>query len=71
MVFTRSQWEDEIQGNFFPYAGGVIDEMWHNSKYVFGIYSRYSWYELKGWQEVGNIVTRNCAAHDMTHLHPH
>ena len=70
MVFTRGQWEAEKQGKFFPYAGGVIDEMWHNRQYVFGQYSRNYFSELNGWQEAADIVSRNCAAYEMPHLHP-
>ena len=71
MVFTRKEWDEEEQGGFFPYAGGVIFEMWHNQNYVFGLYSRYNAYdELSGWKEAADIVERNCAANDMPHLYP-
>jgi hypothetical protein len=71
MVYTRSQWEAEAQGKFFPYAGGVMDEMWHNRKYVFAIYSRYNALDsVKGWQEAADIIERNRAANAMPHLHP-
>jgi hypothetical protein len=71
MVFTRSQWEAcGHDGGFFPYAGGVIDEMCKNRKYVFGIYSRFAYDELKGFQEVGTIFQRNQAANNTPHLHP-
>lgn len=64
MVFTRSQWKDEQQGMFFPCAGGVIGEMWHNQKYVFGLFSRYNAYDdMKGWKEADDIIATNCAAH--------
>src|SRR6266480_3431149 len=63
MVFTRSKGEAcGRDGGFFPYAGGVIDEMRHNRKYVFGIYSRYNAAdEVKGWKEAADIVGRNMA----------
>ncbi len=52
MVFTHKQWKEEHDGLFFPYAGGIISEMWHNDKYVFGLYSRYNAYDdVKGWKE--------------------
>jgi hypothetical protein len=71
MVFTRKQWDEEEQGRFFPYAGGVIFELWHNQNYVFGLYSRYNAYdEVSGWKAAADIVERNCAANDMPHLYP-
>jgi hypothetical protein len=71
MVFTRGQWEAEQQGKSFPYAGGVIGEMWHNHKYVFGIYSRYNAADsVKGWKEAANILERNCALHTEPPLCP-
>jgi hypothetical protein len=70
LVFTRSQWDAEHQGKFFPYAGGVIFEMQHNDNYVFGIYSRFNADDtVKGWKEADDIVTRNQAA-NATHLYP-
>ena len=71
MVFTRSQWEAcGHDGRFFPYAGGVIYEMRHNRKYVFGIYSRYNAADsVKGWKEAAGIVEWNRAA-GAPHLHP-
>jgi LysM repeat protein len=70
MVFTHKQWTEEHDGKFFPYAGGVLYEMWHNSKYVFGLYSRYNADDsVKGWKEAGDIITTNCAAHPEPHLH--
>jgi hypothetical protein len=44
--------------------------MWHNDKYVFGYYSRYNWYELKGGQETADIISQNCDAHPEPHLYP-
>ena len=71
MVFTRSQWEAQEQGKFFPYAGGVISEMWHNRKYVFGVYSRYNAYdEVRGWKEADDIINQTRAAHTEPHLYP-
>ena len=71
LVFTRSQWEAQHQGRFFPYAGGVIYEMWHSPKYVFGLYSRYNADDsVKGWKEAEDIVHRNCAVRDAPHLYP-
>jgi hypothetical protein len=64
MVFTRKQWQEEHDGLFFPYAGGLISEMWHNNKYVFGLYSRYNANDdVKGWKEVDGILATNSAAH--------
>jgi len=71
MVFTHKQWNEEHQGSFFPYAGGVIGEMWHNRKFVFGGYSRYNAYDdVKGWKEAGDIIATNCAAHTEPTLYP-
>ena len=71
MVFTRKQWDEEEQGRFFPYAGGVLFEMWHNPNYVFGLYSRYNAYdEVKAWHEAADVIEKNCAANDIPHLYP-
>jgi hypothetical protein len=71
LVFTRSQWDALNHGKLWPslYAGGVIDELWHNRKYVFAMSSRYNWGELKGSKEVAGIVNKNCAAHPAPHLY--
>ena len=71
MVLTRKQWDEEGQGKFFPYTGGVIYEMWHNDRYVFGNYSRYNAYYLKGWQDADSIIRQNCDAHKMAQPYPH
>jgi hypothetical protein len=64
MVFTYKQWKEEHDGLFFPYAGGVIDELWHNQKYVFGLFSRYNADDdIKGWQETDDVFARNRAIH--------
>lgn len=71
MVFTRQQWEEEHQGRFFPYAGGIIGELWHNPKYVFGLYSRYNFNdEAKDWKEAEDIINQNRAAHPEPALYP-
>jgi hypothetical protein len=71
MVFTHKQWKEEYQGRFFPYAGGIISEMWHNPKYVFGLYSRYNAYgDVKGWKEADDIIATNCATHTEPTLYP-
>lgn len=71
MVFTRKQWDEEEQGKFFPYAGGVISEMWHNDQYVFGNYSRYNAYdEVKGWKEAEDIIEQNRDGNKMEPLYP-
>ncbi|HEV2329748.1 MAG TPA: hypothetical protein VGY56_13280 [Verrucomicrobiae bacterium] len=71
MVFTRKQWDEEEHGKFFPYAGGVISEMWHNDQYVFGNYSRYNAYdEVKGWKEAEDIIEQNCDGNKMQPLYP-
>jgi hypothetical protein len=63
-VFTHRQWEDETNGAFFPYAGGVIHELGHSHEYVFGIYSRYNADDsVREWQEASGIVARNQAVY--------
>ena len=71
-VFTRQQWDDIHSGKYgSPVgAGGVIFELWHNDKYVFGIHSRYNANDsVDGWKDAQNIVNKNCAAHPEPHLH--
>ena len=72
LVFTRSQWDALHLGKFWPslYAGGAMDEIWHNRKYVFGMSSRYNWGELKGSKEAADVVERNRSANKMPHLYP-
>jgi hypothetical protein len=63
LVFTRRQWADEHAGQFFPYAGGMIYELGHNDRYVFGIYSRFNADDsVKGAAEAGEIAQRNLGA---------
>lgn len=71
MIFTRRQWKDIHAGKFNAAgAGGIIYELWHNDAYVFGIHSRYNWYELKGWQQTDDVIQQNSAAHKEPHLYP-
>lgn len=72
VVFTRDQWDALHHGKFWPslFAGGTIDEIWHNGDYVFAMSSRYNWGELEGSKEVAGIVEENCAANKMRHLYP-
>lgn len=70
LIFTRAQWKDEKDGKFFPYAGGVIGELWHNEKYVFALYSRYNAMDqIKGWKEASEILEQNAAANMVPHLY--
>jgi hypothetical protein len=71
-VFTRRQWDDMHLGKYDAAgAGGLIYELWHNDKYVFGIHSRAFWEEeLKDTREAENIVDQNCALHTAPHLYP-
>src|SRR5439155_5520944 len=71
LVFTRAQWDALHQGKLWPslYAGGAMDEMWHNRKYVFGMSSRYNWGVFNGSGVVSDIVERNRAANIMPHLY--
>jgi hypothetical protein len=69
MVFTHRQWVAQQQDRCFPYAGGVIDELWHNRNYVFGLYSRALWQEEQGLEEAQDIIKRNHAANPMPELY--
>lgn len=79
LVFTRSQWVAcEGQQRFFPYACGLIGELWHNPEYVFGMWTRYEdldiqnngGAEVKGVEEARDIIERNRAANEMPRLYP-
>jgi hypothetical protein len=73
LIFTRSQWDALKQGKLWPspYAGGIMDEMWHNRKYVFAISSRYNADDsVRGWKEADKIINRNLAAHPEPTLYP-
>lgn len=72
LVFTRRQWDALHHGKFWPtvFAGGAMDELWHNNTYVFGMSSRYNSGELNGSKEVAEIVGQNSAAHPQHHLYP-
>jgi hypothetical protein len=60
-VFTREQWSADMQNGIF--AGGVMEEISHNARFVFGIHSRFNWDEsVKGREEAQEIVDRNEAA---------
>jgi hypothetical protein len=69
-VFTRGQWDDIHRGKYDAVgAGGVIFELWHNDKYVFGIHSRYNENDsLEGWKDAQQILNKNCDAHSEPHL---
>jgi hypothetical protein len=65
LVFTRSQWEAEIQGRFSIGAGGLDEEIAHNARYVFAISSRFAADDtVKGWKEADDIVARNRNANE-------
>lgn len=78
MVFTRTQWAACEQQRFFPYACGLIGELWHTPQYVFGMWTRYEdldiqnngGAEVNGVEEVRDIIKGNRAANDMPPLHP-
>ncbi len=73
-VFTRRQWDDIHLGKYDAAgAGGLIEELWHNDEYVFGIHSRTFGFndELEAWRETEDIVNRNSAIHyPAVHLYP-
>jgi hypothetical protein len=73
LVFTPVQWEALHRGELWPsiFAGGVMDELWHNQRFVFAMSSRYNAAdEVSGWKEVADIVERNRVANKMPHLYP-
>ena len=50
----------EHEGKIFPYAGGVLDELSHNQKYVLAIYSRFDFAEdVKGRRDADELVGKN------------
>src|SRR6266478_9377913 len=67
VVFTRDQWDALHHGEFWPslFAGGMMDELWHNQSFVFSMSSRYNWGELGGSKEVADIVEQNHAANSV------
>ncbi len=72
LVFTRAQWDALHHGELWPslFAGGVMDELWHNQGFVFAMSSRYNWGELTGAKEVADIVEQDRASNKMPHLYP-
>jgi hypothetical protein len=71
--FTRVQWDAVHRGELWPslFAGGTMDELWHNERYVFAMSSRYNAAdEVRGWKEVAAVVEQNRAANKMPHLYP-
>ena len=73
LVFTRAQWDALHHGKLWPsaFAGGVMEELWHNQRFVFAMSSRYNAADaVRGWKEVAEIVEQNCAANKMVHLYP-
>lgn len=70
-IFTRQQWDDDKSGEFSAEgAGGVLEGLWHNDKYVYSMHSRYNVADdVNGQDEVRDIVRKNCAAHPEPHLH--
>ncbi|MGH7952841.1 MAG: hypothetical protein ACREFE_13115 [Limisphaerales bacterium] len=72
-IFTHSQWDSLNHGGLWPsyLAGGVMDELWHNDKYVFAMSNRTLYdTELKDEKEAEDIVKRNYSVHKMQHLYP-
>jgi hypothetical protein len=73
LVFTRAQWDELNHGELWPvmFAGGAMDELWHNERFVFVMSSRYNAAdEVRGEKEVAEIVERNCAANRIPRLYP-
>jgi hypothetical protein len=70
LVFTRGQWEAHQQGLFSIGAGGIEEEIAHNSEYVFAISSRFNGDDsVKQSRETTDAVERNQEA-NTPHLHP-
>jgi len=73
LVFTCAQWDALHQGELWPsrFAGGVIDELWHNQQFVFAMSTRYNRAdEIRGWKEVAEVVRQNRGTNKMPHLYP-
>jgi len=73
LVFARAQWDALHRGELWPslFAGGVMDELWHNQKYVFAMSSRYNADdEVEARKEAANIVEWNQSANGMPRLYP-
>ena len=47
-----------------------MGEIWHNTKYVFAMNSRYSWSEVEGVEDAVGIVEQNRASNPQDHLYP-
>ena len=74
LVFTRRQWDALNHGKLWPtcYVGGTMDEICHNSQYVFAISSRFNAADgVNGWKEAGNAVNQNIMANVASDLYPH
>lgn len=72
LVFTRAQWDDLNHADLWPsyFAGGVMDELWHNQKYVFAMSSRYNAEDdVRGCAEVARIIEQNRAANKMPEVY--
>ena len=73
LVFTRAQWDALHRGELWPslFAGGAMDEIWHNQKYVFAMSSRTFGFddEVKNWRETEGIVQQNLAVNKMPQLY--
>jgi hypothetical protein len=74
IVFTRDQWDALHRGELWPslFAGGAMDELWHNEKYVFAMSSRTFGFDdqLKCWKETEEIVRLNSDINKMPRLYP-
>ena len=73
LVFARAQWDALHHGKLWPspFAGGTMDELWHNERFVFAMSSRYNAAdEVMGWKEAADIVEQNRTANEMPHLYP-
>jgi hypothetical protein len=60
LVFTRAQWDaGQPEG---IYAGGIAEEISHNTRYVFAVSSRFNTDDsVEGSEEAGAIVQRNAS----------
>lgn len=73
LVFTRDQWDALHHGKLWPsfFAGGMINELWHNQRFVFAMSSRYNAADdVKGSKVAGRIIATNCASHTEPTLYP-
>lgn len=58
MIFTTSQWNSYITGDFYTSAAPFnASELAHNNRYVFALPPRWDYDFSQGYQEAENILS--------------